>query len=382
MTGYSAEEVLGRELHILFPSEMREETLVKIEKTLAGEQWESVEIPILRKDDKVRMALWNSANIYSKDGRALVATIAQGQDITERKKAEEDLINLNESLARQKIELEALNRELEAFNYSVSHDLRAPLRAMDGFSAALMEDYYEKLDETGRDYVVRVREASQKMARLIDDLLRLSRVTREKMNWEMVDLSAIAREVSAEMRASQPERSADFVIQDGARMIGDARLLRILMENLIGNAWKFTARRSKAIIEFGIVKVEGETVFYVRDNGAGFDCKYVDKLFTPFQRLHTSKELPGTGIGLATSMRIMRRHGGRMWAESDIDNGAVFYFTQGTAGRFGEAAGGSDGGQDGGREADSSHRGRPERRRTDLAGLEEEQDQEQGHSDE
>ena len=327
MTGYFANEMLGGDLHVLFPSDTREDSLTKIKKTLDGEHWDSVEIPILRKDGGLRWALWNSANIYSEDGKTQVATIAQGQDITERKQAEENTIALNESLVRQKIELEAVNRVLEAFNYSVSHDLRAPLRAIDGFSSALLEDYGDKLDDTGKDYLNRVRNASQRMAQLIDDLLKLSRVTQEKMNWEMVDLSSIAQEVARELQRNQPDRKVDFIICEGAQARGDPRLLRILMENVIGNAWKFTSGKDSPRIEFGVTMVKDERVFYVRDNGAGFDMKYADKLFTPFQRLHSLETFPGSGVGLATAMRIIRKHGGRMWAEGEINKGATFYFS-------------------------------------------------------
>jgi len=332
LTGYWTIEVIGKHLRMLFPAESRDQSLIRISQTLSGQYWESVEIPILRKDGRVRVALWNSANIYSEDGKTLVATIAQGQDITERKQAEEKLIALNENLARQKIELEAVNRELEAFNYSVSHDLRAPLRAMDGFSTALIEDYSDSLDGTGKDYLNRIRDASQRMAQLIDDLLKLSRVTREKMNWEMVDLSSIAKDVARELQRTQPDRKVDFVICEDARMRGDSRLLKILMENVIGNAWKFTSMKDGPRIEFGTTSIDGEVVFYVKDNGAGFDMKYADKLFTPFQRLHSAKEFPGSGVGLATSMRIIRRHGGRIWAEGAIGEGTTFYFGQGKKG--------------------------------------------------
>jgi light-regulated signal transduction histidine kinase (bacteriophytochrome) len=233
-------------------------------------------------------------------------------------------------LALEARALSASNRELEAFSYSVSHDLRAPLRAIDGFSQALLEDYPERLDEQGRHYLDRVREASQRMGELIGDLLQLSRVSREPMRWEPVDLSAMAREIIAEQRVPEPERQVEVTIADGLVANGHPVLLHSLLLNLLGNAWKFTRRRADAQIEFGTTEHEGELAFFVRDNGAGFDMTYAEKLFTPFQRLHSQDEFPGNGIGLATVQRVVNRHGGQAWAEGVVDQGATFYFTLGT----------------------------------------------------
>jgi len=228
-------------------------------------------------------------------------------------------------------ELEATNRELEAFSYSVSHDLRAPLRSIDGFSQILLEDYWEELDDEGRDYLRRVRGASQKMGRLIDDLLGLSRVTRGVLRREEVDLGAVAREVFGEFMEEAPERRVELRVDGGLVELGDARLLRVALWNLIGNAFKFTAREPLARIEFGLdaaLSAEGGVpVYYVRDNGAGFDMAYANKLFGAFQRLHAADEFEGTGIGLATVQRIVHRHGGRIWARGAVDEGAAFFFT-------------------------------------------------------
>jgi signal transduction histidine kinase len=228
---------------------------------------------------------------------------------------------------RLNVQLEAANRELETFSYSVSHDLRAPLRGIDGFSQALLEDYADKVDGQGKDYLRRVREASQHMAQLIDDLLNLSRVSREEIQRDEVDLSAMARTIAAELRKSQPERRVEFVIANGLVANADERLLRVAMENLLENAWKFTSKHTQAIIEIGAAQMDGEQVFYVRDNGAGFDMAYADKLFGAFQRLHGRTEFPGSGIGLASVQRIVHRHGGRTWAEGEVGKGATFYFT-------------------------------------------------------
>ena len=230
-------------------------------------------------------------------------------------------------------ELEATNRELEAFSYSVSHDLRAPLRSIDGFSQILLEDYSDELDEEGKSYLGRVRAASQRMGRLIDDLLGLSRVTRGALRREPVDLSFEAREIITELCKREPERRVEAQVSDGLVAHGDTRLLRIALENLISNAWKFTEKEPEARIEFGITRLAGTSAYYVSDNGAGFDMAYADKLFGAFQRLHGAEEFEGTGIGLATVQRVVHRHGGRVWAEGEVGHGATFYFTLGPGGQ-------------------------------------------------
>jgi two-component system NtrC family sensor kinase len=234
---------------------------------------------------------------------------------------------LSETRAVLVEELERKNRELEAFSYSVSHDLRAPLRSIDGFSKALLEDYADKLDANGQRYLDRVRAAAQRMGELIDDLLELSKVGRAALQRRPVDLSVLARKVAAELQNATPARRVQVLIPDGMVADADQRLLRVVLENLLGNAWKFTTTVVEAIIELGVSQRDGVSTYFVRDNGAGFDMAHAGKLFTPFQRLHPESKFPGTGIGLATVHRIVDRHGGRVWAESAVERGATFLWT-------------------------------------------------------
>ena len=242
-------------------------------------------------------------------------------------RASEDLEDANR-------ELEGINRELEAFSYSVSHDLRAPLRTIDGFSQILAEDYAERLDAEGLDYLARVRTASRHMAELIDDLLDLSRVGRRPLKRERVDLSALASGIAEDLKRAGPEREVEFVVEEGVAARGDVGLLKVALENLMGNAWKFTSREARATIRFGV----SGGAFYVSDDGAGFDAAYKDKLFGAFQRLHGPEEFEGTGIGLATVARIVHRHGGEVWAEGAVGEGATFFFTLGGRDRPAEEA--------------------------------------------
>lgn len=251
------------------------------------------------------------------------------RDISERRRVEAQVQRLNEDLGRRLAELAAVNQELESFSYSVSHDLRAPLRSIDGFGQALEEEYGAVLEDTGRDYLRRMRAATRRMGELIDDLLDLSRVSRREMRREQVDLSALARSVIAALREGEPARTVDATIADGLVTAGDPHLLTLLLQNLLGNAWKFTSRRADGRIEFGAGVRDGQRVYVVRDNGVGFDMAYVHKLFGPFQRLHRTTDFPGTGIGLATVQRIVARHGGTVWAEGEVGRGATFSFTLG-----------------------------------------------------
>jgi signal transduction histidine kinase len=243
--------------------------------------------------------------------------------------AEQEIRSLNSELNTQLDSVNALNHELETFTYSVSHDLRGPLRSLDGFSNILLRDYAETLDERGQGFLNRIRANAQRMGQLIDDLLRLSRLTRAELIIQPIDLSAIAIELSQDLQQAEPEHPVKFIIAKDLKTTGDFSLIKAVMENLIGNSWKYTSKCTSAEIEIGKQLDHDKVCFYIKDNGAGFDMSYADKLFAPFQRLHSAEDYPGTGIGLATVQRIIQRHRGKIWAESQPDKGACFYFTLG-----------------------------------------------------
>ncbi len=310
MLGYTLEEGIGLSIYERIHPDERNFVIARAQRRQEGsKEPETYEIRLLKKDGSTLYALISNAVMDYQGQPATLMTIA---DITD---------------SRMRVELEQANKELEAFSYSVSHDLRAPLRSIDGFSQALLEDYGDSFDETGKDYLHRVRAASQHMAQLIDDLLKLSRVNRAEMRYESVDLSDMIKAIAKELRDKEPERIAEFIIAEGVMVQGDASLLRVALENLLNNAWKFTGKHPLATIEFGVSQREGQPVYFVRDDGAGFDMAYVDRLFVPFQRLHTSAEFEGTGIGLATVQRIIHRHSGSIWAKGEVEKGATFYFT-------------------------------------------------------
>jgi PAS domain S-box-containing protein len=265
-------------------------------------------------------------------GKPLVAVLTL-TDVTERNRADEEIRRLNADLEQRvqsrTAQLEAVNRELQTFAYSVAHDLRSPLRAIDGWSLALAEDCAAQLDEPAQQYIERVRSEAQRMGVLIDDLLQFSSITRAQLAIQTVDLSALARKVAQSFERENPERRLNFCIEPDVTSAGDPSLLEIVLTNLIGNAVKFTSTRAAAQIDFGGSRVSGETAYYVNDNGVGFDMAHADSLFQPFQRLHKVTEFPGNGIGLATAQRIVQRHGGSIWAEGELDRGARFLFTLG-----------------------------------------------------
>jgi PAS domain S-box-containing protein len=330
--GYTAPEVVGRHISVLVPAGHPDEIAGTLRRLANGERVEQFEAVRRRKDGSLVDVSLKISPIVNASGNVVGAsTIAR--DITERKRAEEEIRRLNadveERVRRRTAQLEAANKELEAFAYSVSHDLRTPLRGIDGWSLALVEDYGSQLDEKAHGYVDRVRAETQRMGSLIDDLLQLSRVTRSEMATGAVDLTSIGRTIAARLIKTNSGRRIEFTIAGGLAPSGDARLLEIALENLFSNAVKFTGTRAEARIEFGRTEHAGERPFYVRDNGVGFDMAFAGTLFGAFQRLHKTSEFPGTGIGLATVQRIIHRHGGRVWAEAKPDRGATFYFTLG-----------------------------------------------------
>lgn len=316
--GYTTKEILGQDIAILVPPERATEKPAILEAVKNGEI-QHADTVRRRKDGRdVDVAVTRSP-VHDSAGN-LVGTSRWARDITERRRAEV-------AIARAKDEALVANRELEAFSYSVAHDLRAPLRGMNGFAQVLLDTYAEKLDADGRDWLDEIRQNARRMGELIDALLSLSRVTRSALNREAVDLSTTARTAIARLAHGDPDRSVEVVIAPNLHAKADPALVRALIENLLGNAWKFTAKIASPKVELGTLEKNGELAYYVRDNGAGFDMAFANKLFTPFQRLHATAEFSGTGIGLATVQRIVHRHGGRVWAEAAVGAGATFYFT-------------------------------------------------------
>jgi PAS domain S-box-containing protein len=317
--GYAAGEIIGQPISLLLPPNRLDEESQIMQRLQSGERVESFETVRRRKDQQDIDVSVTISPIHDSRGN-IVGASKVSRDISDRKRAEK-------ALAKAKEAAETASREFEAFSYSVAHDLRAPLRGIDGFSHALLDEYSAKLDDQGRRYLARVRESAQHMAQLIENLLMLARVTQSTLERKNIDLSDIARATAKRLQNAQPQRRIDLSIADGLAASGDGRLLEIVLDNLLGNAWKFTGKRARARIEFGCERGAGEPAFFVRDNGAGFDKAYASKLFGVFQRLHTGHEFEGIGIGLATVQRIIRRHGGRVWAEGEVDRGATFYFT-------------------------------------------------------
>ncbi len=328
--GYSAKEVVGRPISILAPPGHEAELSSFLEQIKRGETVEHLETKRLCKDGRLIDVSLTISPIRNEHGQVVGASTV-ARDITERKRAEQEIQKLNQDLemrvAERTSELELANKELETFAYSVSHDLRAPLRSIDGFSRILLEDFADKLDENGKKNLEIIRAASQRMAQLIDDILQLSRITRSRIQRLPVDLSAQAALVAEDLKKIEPARTVEIGIEPSCLVFADGNLMRIVLENLLGNAWKFTGNQPNAKIQFGKEIQNGNAVYFVRDNGVGFDMRHASKLFGAFQRLHTTAEFPGTGIGLASVQRIIHRHGGKVWIEARPNEGATAYFT-------------------------------------------------------
>jgi light-regulated signal transduction histidine kinase (bacteriophytochrome) len=278
-----------------------------------------MEFPLRNKDGNFRNFLTRVMPLKNSEGK-VVQWFGTNTDITEQRRTQE-------SLQRRTEELADANRELESFSYSVSHDLRAPLRTMRGFSEFLLEDYGKALDKTGQDYLNRIIKGANRMNTLIDDMLALAKISRQHVSITEIDLSAMVRSKIKELREMQPDRSVEVSIKDGIKVKGDSHLIDLALGNLLNNAWKYTGKKENPRIEFGDFEKDGQKIYFVKDNGAGFDPKQAGKLFVPFQRLHAEQEFAGTGIGLAIVQRAIKRNGGKVWADGEIGKGAVFYFT-------------------------------------------------------
>jgi PAS domain S-box-containing protein len=327
INGYCSDEILSQHFSKLYTPEDLAHGKPALELKIATERGRYEEEGWrLRKDGSRFWASVVITAVHDEQGQ-LRGFGKVTKDVTARKIIEEKLETQNKEVSRANERLVEANQELESFSYSVSHDLRAPLRAIDGFSHALLEDCLDKLDDQDKHHLGRIRAATQQMGMLIDDLLNLSRITRAQMQIQDVDLSGMVHSLIAEMQKADPERRVDLQVEEGLRAAADRGLMKIALVNLLSNAWKFTSKRACGSIEFGNIKVRGATAFFVRDNGAGFDPAYAGRLFGAFQRLHSTFEFPGTGVGLATVQRIVRRHGGHIWSESAVDQGATFYFT-------------------------------------------------------
>lgn len=329
MYGWKAEDVVDKLSHAVLKTEFPRPVEEIKARLFARGHWEGELIHTRRDGEQIVVA--SHWVLHKDENNKPKAILEVNNDVTETRRAQQEILRLNEELeqrvADRTAQLQAANKELEAFSYSVSHDLRAPLRHINGFSQALQEDYGDSLDETASGYLKEIRMASQEMAQLIDDVLQLARVTRTELHRETVDLSETARAIVNRLRSNDSTRSATVEITDGLVAGCDKRLIGIVLTNLLGNAWKFTSKREETEISFTRSSQNGELVYSVHDNGAGFDMAFVNKLFGTFQRLHTADEFEGTGVGLAIVQRIIHRHGGRVWAEGKPDEGATFYFS-------------------------------------------------------
>jgi PAS domain S-box-containing protein len=327
--GYSNQELQGESMALLVPERFRQTQRQHYSGYFSQRNARvpdtTLELLGLHKDGHEFPVEVSTKPLATDNGLVVTSAI---RDISDRKRVEEQISKLNRELKERAMELEAANQELEAFSYSVSHDLRSPLQNIDSFSQILLEDYANRLNADGRDYVQRLRGSCQHMEEIIDALLALSNMMRSELMVEPFDLSALAKTVAEDLKQKNPDRLVDWVIVDGLTAEGDAQLLRVVLENLFGNAWKFTANRPRARIEFGALpQSDGARTYFVRDNGAGFDMTRAESLFKPFKRLHDQSEFRGTGIGLATVQRVIHRHRGKIWAEGVVNQGATFCFT-------------------------------------------------------
>jgi PAS domain S-box-containing protein len=324
-SGFTKEEIIGKNHFDLFPNEENKAIFEKVKETKEKTEFEAKPFQLPHSNE---ISYWNwSLNPILNKRNQVNGFVLSLIDVTEIKKNEEQIKQLNNSLMKRTTELAVTNNELEAFTYSASHDLQAPLRSISGFSEIMLEDYEDNLDDQGKDYLHRICKAISKMSQLINDLLKLSRISRAEMKKEPVNISELTEEIITEYKKKEPTRTISIDVEPNIVADGDKNLLRIVLNNLIGNSWKFTKNQTNPKISFGKTKKEGNTVYYVQDNGAGFDEDYADKLFVPFQRLHDEQEFPGSGIGLPLVARIIHRHNGEIWANGEVGKGATFYFS-------------------------------------------------------
>ncbi len=317
--GWTKEEALGKNSGELLKPELERSSRDRERSKLWDTGYWEGEVRYVRKDGTGFYADVNSTVLKDANGKDMGQVIV-ARDITEHKRAMEELKKYADKLA-------ATNKELESYSYSISHDLRAPLRAMKGFSKFLLEDYADKLDEQAKEYIGRIVSGSDKMNEIIDDMLNLSTISRQEIQTQEIDLSAVSETVFNTLCQDDPAIEIEAIIEPEVKICGDFGLMKIAISNLIGNAWKYSSKTPDAKIEFGALEKAGQKVYFVRDNGVGFDMAFADKLFEPFRRFHTESEFPGTGIGLAIVKRVIEKHGGTVWAESAIGKGATFYFT-------------------------------------------------------
>jgi PAS domain S-box-containing protein len=344
LLGYTPQELTGQTVAILVSERYRKVYLQQYAVFFAnrGDQMTatSLELSAIHKDGREFPIEICMKPLETEQGILVTSAI---RDISQRKQTEQQVNRLHEQLEQRAAELEAANKELEAFSYSVSHDLRSPLQNIDGFSQVLLEDYADRLDNEGQEHLKHVRSSCQHMGEIIDALLALSKMMRTEMFRQKVDLSGLASQIADHLKATAPERAVEFVITKDLTADADPQLLGVVLENLLNNAWKFTSKQPRARIEVGsLLQSNGEQVFYVRDDGAGFDMVHAQNLFSPFKRLHKASDFQGTGIGLATVQRVIARHGGKIWASAAVDHGATFCFTLAVANKVGALAAVSD----------------------------------------
>jgi PAS domain S-box-containing protein len=335
VTGLSRQQLIGTDFSDYFtdPKKAR----AGYEQVFREGLIKDYELEIRRRDGHVTPVLYN-ASVYRDEARDVIGAFAAARDISERKRAEEEIRKLNEGLERRAAELQASNGELEAFTYSVSHDLRTPLRHIDGFSKLLFEEYGVNMPEEARRYLSRIRDGTRRMGMMVDDLLNLTRVGRKELSVQLTGLGSLLEEVICDLQPEMEGREIEWRIGRLPFVECDPALLKQVFADLLSNALKFTRPQEHAVIEVGATMQDGRAVIFVRDNGVGFSMKYVGKLFGVFQRLHRPEDFEGTGIGLATVQRIVHKHGGRVWAEGELNKGATFYFTlEAVASRPGES---------------------------------------------